>query len=132
MNIGQAAKLSGLTSKNIRYYESIGLVPEASRTDSGYRQYTSTDIQALRFIKRCRDLGFSINRIKTLLDLLAGRIQRSADLRKMVRENVAEIDQDIQKIQLLRDHLQQLADKRKSSQRPECLTVGDFIIERHR
>jgi DNA-binding transcriptional MerR regulator len=73
MNIGQASKASGVTAKMIRYYESIDLISAAVRTDSGYRIYTDKDVRTLRFIKRSRDLGFSIERIKTLLDLWQDR-----------------------------------------------------------
>ena len=109
MNIGQAAEASGMNAKMIRYYESIGLVSEASRTVSGYRQYTEKDIQVLRFIKRSRDLGFSIERIKTLLGLWDDRGRKSADVKKLARQYIEEHNQDIQKLQSFRNQLPHLA-----------------------
>lgn len=98
MNIGQAAEAAGVNAKMIRYYESIGLISEANRTDSGYRQYTEKDVQTLRFIKRSRDLGFSIERIKTLLSLWEDRGRKSGDVKKLARQYIEELDQDIQKL----------------------------------
>ena len=97
MNIGQAAEASGVTAKMIRYYESIGLVTEANRTDAGYRQYTDNEVQTLRFIKRSRDLGFSIERIKLLLGLWEDRSRKSSDVKKLARQYIAELGQDIEK-----------------------------------
>ncbi|MFS0754286.1 Cu(I)-responsive transcriptional regulator [Noviherbaspirillum sp. 1P10PC] len=129
MNIGQAAEVSGMNAKMIRYYESIGLVSEASRTASGYRQYTEKDIQVLRFIKRSRDLGFSIERIKTLLGLWDDRGRKSADVKKLARQYIEELDQDIQKLQSIRDQLEHLASNCRGDHRPDCPILDDLAIE---
>ena len=69
MNIGQASKASGVSAKMIRYYEQTGLIPKADRKDSGYRDYSPSDVHMLRFIRRARDLGFSVAEINDLLSL---------------------------------------------------------------
>jgi MerR family copper efflux transcriptional regulator len=132
MNIGQAAEASGVTAKMIRYYESIGLISEASRTDSGYRQYSRNDVQTLRFIKRSRDLGFSIERIKTLLSLWEDRKRKSADVKKLARQYITELDRDIQKLQSIRDELQHMADSCHGDHRPECPIIEDLAAAHHR
>lgn len=126
MNIGQAADDAGVNAKMIRYYESIGLISEANRTDSGYRQYTEKDVQTLRFIKRSRDLGFSIERIKTLLSLWGDRGRKSGDVKKLARQYIAELDQDIQKLQSMRDQLQHLSDCCQGNNRPDCPIIEDL------
>ena len=126
MNIGQAAETAGVNAKMIRYYESIGLISEANRTDSGYRQYTEKDVQTLRFIKRSRDLGFSIERIKTLLSLWEDRGRKSGDVKKLARQYIAELDQDIQKLQSIRDQLQHLSDCCQGNNRPDCPIIEDL------
>jgi MerR family copper efflux transcriptional regulator len=126
MNIGQAAEASGVTAKMIRYYESIGLISEAGRTDSGYRQYTDTEVQTLRFIKRSRDLGFSIARIKTLLGLWEDRGRKSSDVKKLARQYIAELDQDIEKLQTIRNQLEHLAHCCHGDNRPDCPILDDL------
>jgi len=131
MNIGQASEASGVTAKMIRYYESIGLISEANRTDSGYRQYSQNDVQTLRFIKRSRDLGFSIERIKTLLGLWEDRGRKSSDVKKLARQYIAELDQDIQKLQSIRDQLHHRANHCHGDQRPDCPII-DNLAAAHR
>jgi MerR family transcriptional regulator, copper efflux regulator len=126
MNIGQASEASGVTAKMIRYYESIGLVSQVNRTDSGYRQYSQNDVQTLKFIKRSRDLGFSIERIRTLLELWEDRGRKSSDVKKLARQYIAELDQDIQKLQSIRDELQHLANHCHGDHRPECPIIEDL------
>jgi MerR family copper efflux transcriptional regulator len=132
MNIGQAADAAGINAKMIRYYESIGLISAASRTGSGYRQYTDRDIRTLRFIRRSRDLGFSIVRIKTLLSLWEDRGRQSGDVKKLAGQYIAELDRDIEKLQSIRDQLQQLADCCHGDQRPDCPIIADLAAERRR
>jgi MerR family copper efflux transcriptional regulator len=129
MNIGQAAEASGVTAKMIRYYESIGLVPTVNRTDAGYRQYGGKDIETLRFIKRSRDLGFSIDRIKTLLSLWEDRGRRSADVKQLARQYIAELDRDIRKLQSIRDQLQHLANSCHGDQRPDCPIIDELAMQ---
>jgi MerR family copper efflux transcriptional regulator len=126
MNIGQAAEASGVTAKMIRYYESIGLISAASRTDAGYRQYTDRDVQTLRFIRRSRDLGFSIERIRTLLGLWEDRGRKSADVKKLARQYIAELDRDIEKLQTIRNELQHLANNCHGDHRPDCPILDEL------
>lgn len=126
MNIGQAAEASGVSAKMIRYYESIGLITAANRTDSGYRQYNDREVQTLRFIKRSRDLGFSIERIKTLLGLWEDQGRKSADVKKLARQYIAELDHDIEKLQSIRDQLQRLADSCHGDHRPDCPILDEL------
>jgi MerR family copper efflux transcriptional regulator len=120
MNIGQAAENSGVNAKMIRYYESIGLISNVGRTDAGYRQYAEKDVQTLRFIKRSRDLGFSIVRIKTLLGLWEDRGRKSADVKKLARQYIAELDDDIAKLQSIRSQLLRMSESCHGDNRPEC------------
>ena len=120
MNIGQASGASGVNAKMIRYYESIDLISPASRTDSGYRQYAEKDVQTLRFIKRSREMGFSIERIKTLLSLWGDGARHSADVKKLARQYIAELDQDIEKLQSIRNELKHLADCCHGDEKPDC------------
>jgi MerR family copper efflux transcriptional regulator len=131
MNIGQAAEASGVTAKMIRYYESIGLIPAASRTDTGYRQYTDKDVQTLRFIKRSRDLGFSIGRIKTLLGLWEDRGRKSADVKVLAHQYIAELDRDIEKLQTIRNELQNLANSCHGDNRPDCPILDELATAQH-
>ena len=86
MNISAASQASGVSAKMIRHYESVGLFPEAARTDSGYRQYTAKEVHTLRFIRRARDLGFGIPEIKRLLDLWQNRRRASANVKRIALE----------------------------------------------
>jgi MerR family copper efflux transcriptional regulator len=126
MNIGQAAQASGVTAKMIRYYEAIGLIAQANRTDAGYRQYAESEVQTLRFIKRSRDLGFSIERIRTLLRLWENRTRQSADVKKLARQYIEELDQDIAKLRSIRDQVQRLADCCHGDAGPECPIIDDL------
>jgi MerR family copper efflux transcriptional regulator len=132
MNIGQAADAAGVNAKMIRYYESIGLISAASRTDSGYRQYNEKDIGTLRFIRRSRDLGFSIERIKTLLGLWEDRGRQSSEVKKLAGQYIAELDRDIEKLQSIRDQLQQLADCCHGDHRPDCPIIADLAAGERR
>jgi MerR family copper efflux transcriptional regulator len=126
MNIGQTAQASGVTAKMIRYYESIGLISAASRTDAGYRQYTDKDVQTLRFIKRARDLGFSIDRIGTLLSLWQDDGRQSSEVKQLAQGYIAELEEDIRKLQSIRDQLQHVANNCQGDDRPDCPILDDL------
>ncbi|MDH4871336.1 Cu(I)-responsive transcriptional regulator [Pseudomonas sp. BN515] len=126
MNIGQAAKKSGLTSKMIRYYEGIGLLPEAGRSDSGYRQYSSQDLHTLAFIKRSRDLGFSLEEVGRLLELWQDRQRASADVKSLARDHIEALNRKIAELAGLRDTLQELVDHCQGDHRPDCPILKDL------
>ncbi|UTY58468.1 Cu(I)-responsive transcriptional regulator [Massilia sp. erpn] len=120
MNIGQAATASGVSAKMIRYYESIGLVSESRRSDSGYRIYGDKDLHALRFIKRARNLGFSLEQIRDLLSLWQNNERASADVKAIALAHVDELNQRIRELSEMRDTLASLADSCHGDQRPDC------------
>jgi len=126
MNIGQAAKKSGLTAKMIRYYESIGLLPEAGRSDSGYRQYSEQDLHSLAFIRRSRDLGFSLEEVGRLLTLWLDRGRASADVKALANAHIDELNQRIAELVGLRDTLQELVDHCQGDHRPDCPILKDL------
>ena len=120
MNIGQAAKHSGLSAKMIRYYESIGLLKPAHRSDSGYRLYNDDDLHTLAFIKRSRDLGFSLDEVGKLLALWQDRQRASSDVKALARQHIDELNQKIVELTSLRDTLQELVDTCQGDHRPDC------------
>ena len=120
MNIGQAAKHSGLSAKMIRYYESIGLLKPAHRSDSGYRLYSDEDLHTLAFIKRSRDLGFSLEEVGKLLALWQDRQRASSDVKALARQHIDELNQKIVELSSLRDTLQDLVDTCQGDHRPDC------------
>ena len=120
MNIGQAAKHSGLSAKMIRYYESIGLLKPAHRSDSGYRLYNDDDLHTLAFIKRSRDLGFSLDEVGKLLALWQDRQRASSDVKALARQHIDELNQKIVELTSLRDTLQDLVDTCQGDHRPDC------------
>jgi MerR family copper efflux transcriptional regulator len=91
MNIGQAAKASGVSAKMLRYYGSIGLLAQAGRTEAGYRVYSDADVRTLRFVRRARDLGLSLERIKLLIGLWQDDDRASADVKRIATEHAAEL-----------------------------------------
>ncbi len=111
MNIGEAAKLSGVSRKMIRYYEETGLLAEAPRNSSGYRVYDDSSIEQLCFVKRARDLGFSLIRIKTLLDLWKNTDRKSADVKALAQQYMTELDRDISNLQSMREQLAGLVEQ---------------------
>ena len=129
MNIGEAAKASGVNAKLIRYYESIGLIPEAGRTASGYRVYTPNEVNVLRFIKRARTLGFSIERIQTLVGLWQDRGRSSAEVKRVALEHVAELEAKIAELRSMSETLKHLAQACHGDDRPDCPILNDLAHE---
>lgn len=129
MNIGEAAAVSGISPKMIRYYESIGLIRPAQRSAAGYRLYGIREVQTLGFIKRSRELGFSLERIRTLLGLWENTERQSADVKKLARLHIQELDEDIRKLQSIREQLQHLVDHCHGDNRPDCPILEGLAAE---
>jgi MerR family transcriptional regulator, copper efflux regulator len=120
MNIGQAASETGVTAKMIRYYESIGLIRESARSGAGYRIYGADELDALRFIKRARTLGFSLDQIRELLSLWQNDARASADVKAIALAHVAELNTRIAELSAMRDTLSELAESCHGDARPDC------------
>ena len=119
-NIGEAARASGVSAKMIRYYESLGLLKEPRRTAAGYRIYDSRDIHTLSFVRRSRDLGFSIEEIERLLGLWQNRRRSSADVRRVAQQHLVDLDRRIQELLAIRRTLQELVQHCHGDHRPDC------------
>jgi Cu(I)-responsive transcriptional regulator len=126
MNIGEAAKASGVSAKMIRYYEETGLIPAASRTEAGYRVYTEQDVHRLRFVRRARDLGFSVEGIGELLGLWGDRSRQSADVKRLALAQVADLRRRIRELEEMADTLETLACTCHGDDRPECPILRDL------
>jgi MerR family copper efflux transcriptional regulator len=126
MNIGQAAAASGVTAKMIRHYEELKLLRPATRTAAGYRVYDEKEVHTLRFIRRARDLGFSIKEIEALLALWQNRHRASADVRRLAGEHLAALERKIQELQAMRRTLEQLIHHCHGDERPDCPILDDL------
>lgn len=120
MNIGEAAKASGVSAKMIRHYESVGLFPEALRTESGYRQYGEKELGTLRFIRHSRDLGFSIEQIRELLGLWQNRRRPSRQVKALAQAHIQELEQKLQELQAMKATLEHLVHCCHGDDRPDC------------
>ena len=120
MNIGEAAKASGISAKMIRHYESVGLLPLAARTHSGYRQYSEKEISTLRFIRHARDLGFSIAQIFDLLGLWQNRERPSRQVKALAQAHLKSIDAKLQEFQSMKATLERLVNFCHGDDRPDC------------
>ena len=132
MNIGEAARLSGVSAKMIRHYESLGLLPGVARTEAGYRQYDEATLHALRFIRRARDLGFDMKEIGALLQLWRNRRRSSAAVKRIALAHVADLAQRIAAMQSMQRTLQHLADGCAGDDRPDCPILDDLAAARGR
>lgn len=126
MNIGHAAKASGVSAKMIRYYEQMGLVSPAERSGAGYRTYAEKDVHTLRFIRRARDLGFSVEGIAELLALWRDRTRHSADVKEMALGHVATLRRKINELEAMAQTLQSLASCCAGDERPDCPILKDI------
>lgn len=120
MNISQAAAASGLTSKTIRFYEQQGVIPPAARSANGYRIYSEQQLDSLRFIKRSRDMGFSLDESRELLQLSLDPSRSSATVKQKAEQQIARIDQQIEALQQMRALLENAARDCRGDDGAEC------------
>jgi MerR family transcriptional regulator, copper efflux regulator len=125
-SIGRAAELSGVTSKMIRHYEALELIPKAPRTMGDYRVYTATDVHTLRFVRRARTLGFSMEEIGALLNLWRDQRRASGEVKRLALKHIAELDSKIEELQSMRTVLADLAQHCHGDERPECPILDDL------
>ena len=125
-NIGEAAKRTGVTAKMIRHYESLRLLKPARRTDAGYRLYDESDVHTLRFIRRGRDLGFSMKEIQQLLGLWQNRRRASAEVRRIAQGHIVALNTKIQELEAMRRTLEQLVHDCHGDERPDCPILDDL------
>ena len=126
MNIGQTATASGISAKMIRYYESVGLIASADRSDSGYRIYSDRDVQVLNFIRRSRDLGFKVEDIRDLLKLWRDRGRKSANVRKLALGQIDSLKQKIVQMEEMVGTLQALVDSCSGDHKPGCPIIDEL------
>jgi MerR family copper efflux transcriptional regulator len=126
MNIGQAAKASGVSAKMIRYYEGTGLIRKAARSQAGYRHYGENDIHTLRFIRRGRDLGFTVEQIAGLLELWRDQSRASADVKRLARGHLAALNGKIAELQAMARALGTLVAHCDGNDRPDCPIIEDL------
>ncbi len=119
-NIGGAAQASGVSAKMIRHYEEIGLVHKPARTESGYRTYSDAEVHTLGFIKQARNLGFSIKQIGALLGLWQDQARSSSQVKALALEHIAELDEKIREMQVMKATLERLAQCCHGDARPDC------------
>ena len=130
MKIGKVSTASGVSPRMIRHYEKIGLIPEAARRDSGYRDYDERDLHTLRFIGRARDLGFPIEDIRMLLALWSDRERSSSDVKKLALSRVKELRLRVTVLEGMCRTLEHLADSCHGDDRPDCPILHELEVGR--
>lgn len=126
VNIGEAARQSGVSAKMLRHYESLGLLGAVPRSEGGYRLYSPADVHTLRFIKRCRDLGFSMVEIAELVGLWQNRRRASSSVKRIAQKHVDELNTRIEAMQSMQRTLSTLLDCCHGDDRPDCPILDDL------
>lgn len=126
LNIGEAARRSGVSAKMVRHYESLGLLPSVHRTDAGYRQYGESEVHMLRFIRRARDLGFSMDEIAQLLKLWQNRRRSSAEVRRIASRHIDDLSRKLAEMEAMRRTLQHLVHCCHGDDRPDCPILDEL------
>jgi MerR family copper efflux transcriptional regulator len=130
-NIGEAARRSGVSAKMARHYESLGLLPAVHRTEAGYRQYGEREVHTLRFIRRARDLGFSMAEIEQLLKLWQNRRRSSAEVRRIAARHVEDLQQKLAEMEAMKRSLEHLVHCCHGDDRPECPILDELGTGTH-
>ena len=125
-NIGEAARRSGVSAKMVRHYESLGLLPTVQRTESGYRQYGEAEVHTLRFIRRARDLGFSMDEIGQLLKLWQNRRRSSAEVRRIASRHIEDLSRKLAEMEGMRRTLQHLVHCCHGDERTDCPILDEL------
>ena len=126
LSIGEAARSAGISASMVRHYESLGLITGVARTDSGYRQYTEADVHTLHFIRRSRDLGFSMEEIAELLGLWHDRSRASSQVKRIAQQHIDELSERIAQMQAMQRSLQTLVSCCQGNDRPDCPILDDL------
>ena len=126
LNIGEASARSGVSAKMIRHYETLGLLPTVHRTDAGYRQYGEKEVHTLSFIRRARDLGFSMAEIAALLKLWQNKRRASADVKRIALSHVADLERRIAEMTAMKQTLEHLAHCCQGNNRPDCPILSEL------
>lgn len=126
MNISQAASATGLSSKTIRFYEQQGVIPPAARAANGYRYYDEQQLQRLRFIKRARDMGFSLDESRELLALSQNPQRTSASVKHKAEQQILRIDEQIEALQQMRAVLQAVTVQCRGDEQAECPIIDQL------
>ena len=126
--IGEAGRRAGISARMVRHYESLGLLAPVARTDSGYRQYTEADVHTLRFIRRARDLGFSMEEIATLLGLWQDKQRASSQVKRIAQAHIDNLSERIAAMQAMQRSLQALVHCCHGDDRPDCPILDDLAM----
>lgn len=126
MNIGEVSKLSNVNSKMIRRYEEMGIIPKAGRSLAGYRTYSEKDVHILKFVKRARELGFSMKDIKQLVSLWRNKSRPSSQVKSIATKHVNELEQKLSEIQSMLRTLKNLTDNCNGDNRPDCPILDEL------
>jgi MerR family copper efflux transcriptional regulator len=126
VNIGVASRMSGVSAKMVRHYELLGLLPAVNRTDAGYRQYSEAEVHTLRFIRRARELGFSMDEIGELVGLWHNRRRASASVRRVAQKHADDLAQRIEAMQAMQRTLKHLIHCCHGDDRPDCPILDDL------
>ena len=124
--IGIAAQRAGISARMVRHYESLGLLADVARTDSGYRQYTEAEVHTLHFIRRSRDLGFSMEEIAELLTLWRDRSRASSQVKRIAQQHIDDLSERIAQMKAMQRSLQNLVACCKGNDRPDCPILDDL------
>ena len=129
--IGEAARRAGVSARMVRHYETLNLLPAIARTGSGYRQYSKADVHTLRFIRRSRDLGFSMDEIALLLELWRNQGRASSSVKRIAQQHIAALGERIAALQAMQRSLQSLVDCCRGDDRPDCPILDDLATAEH-